>query len=83
MKRSERLIRHARREALACAMFLSVAAAMGVWAVVAGCFGVIPGGIWLIVPAAIAFALASFHAAECQRLRGLSHAEFEWERRKL
>lgn len=70
MKRIERILKHARREGLCCAMWLSVACASGVWAAVAWMNGRVPGGALLGFLAIVALRLASWHCGERRRLHG-------------
>jgi hypothetical protein len=79
MRRSERISRTARHEAMMGAMFLTAAIAAGVWAVAALQSGTLPGGTALIVGAAIALCLAWTHGREAMRLRRMCRTEAYWE----
>lgn len=70
MKRTERILKHARHEGWMCALCISVAVASGVWAAVAWMNGRGPGGALLGFGAIAAFRLASWHGRERRRLIG-------------
>lgn len=82
MKRSERLLRNARHEALMGAMFLSASVAGCVWAVAAGQSGNVSGGTVLFLAAAAALFFTGVHFREFVRLLRLSdrEARCEWHR---
>ena len=70
MKRTEKILKHARHEGWMCALWITVASASGVWAAVAWMNGRGPGGALLVVCAIVAFRLGSWHGSERRRLIG-------------
>lgn len=82
MRRSQKLFRHARCEAIAAAAYGSVASAAGVWAAVAaGCYASVPGGALAAAVAIVAFRLCRIHLTERRRLMDLARQECAvWER---
>lgn len=82
MRRSQKLLRHARGETIAAAAYGSVASAAGVWAAVAaGCYASVPGGALAAAVAIVAFRLCRIHLTERRRLIRLARQEaVVWER---
>ena len=80
MKRSERILMHARREALLAGMWFSVASAAGAWAVVGWMNGKGPGGALLGFCAIAVSRLCLWHAGEARRLGSLGRQERTYER---
>ena len=69
MTRIERISKHARHEGWMCAMWISGAVALGVWAAVAGLYAKKSGGAFLALLAIVALRLASWHWSERRRLK--------------
>jgi hypothetical protein len=81
MRRSRKLYRAARREALLALMFLGVCCTLGVWAAAVG-MGEGSGGALPLMLAAAAVPLVWIHAGEAVRLAQLAWEETWWEELK-